>query len=313
MGRSKRFGVLCLVLSTLFWSFTGIFVKTLSLHGVDADVQNLFRYASATVGLWLLTLTVFRRETLAALRRLRSFLLPAAITCVFQVTMVSGLYRQSIYPGLQSLLSKSSVVFAALLAFLLFRDERKTILSRPYLVGGALGVVGVAGVVMFGERAQADFNEGVFLVILAAFLWACYTIAMKPVVRKTRPLIAFAIVSTFTTCFFIVLTSVRSRPAQFLDISARDQALIIVSGLICISAAHSLYFRAVERLGVAVCSSFLLVMPLITGVASAVLLGERLNGAQIVMGGVLLAGVYLSTLAGRQRGAERSEPAAGGR
>jgi len=301
MNRSTRFGIVCLVLATVFWSFTGVFVKHLSLNKIDPDVQNLFRYASATLGLWVLALSVFGREALTALRRVRIFLLPAAINCVFQVTMVSAYYRKSIYPGLYSLLSKSSVVFAAVLAFILFRDERRTILSWQYLVGGALAIVGVAGVVMFGERAQVDFNQGVFLVILAAFLWACYTLAMKRAVRETRPLIAFAIVSTFTTLFFVVLASARSRPGQFFGISARDQVVIVISGIVCISAAHSLYFRAVERLGVAVCASFLLVQPLITGLVSVAIFKERFTISQILMGGVLLAGVYMAILARQRR------------
>ena len=301
MKQSRGFGILCLVLATLFWSFTGIFVKHLSLQGLDGDVQNLFRYLFASLGLWVLVLTLFGREAAAALRRWRAFLLPALINCVFQVTMVTALYKKSIYPGFNALLNKSSVIFAVALAFILFRDERRTILSWRYLAGCALAIAGVVGVVMFGERVQADFNQGVLLVILAAFLWACYTLAMKRVVAATRPIITFAIVSAYTALFFVVLASVRSRPAQFLEISTRDQIYVVISGLACMGAAHSLYFRAVKRLGVAVCASFLLIQPLLTGILSAILLGEILTIPQMLMGTVLIGGAYLVVLAGRQQ------------
>jgi len=301
MSRSTRVSVLCLFLGTLFWSFAGVFVKHLSLQAIDADVQNLYRYAAGTMSLWILVFYLFGRGALTTLKRTHTFLLPTTILCVFQVVMVSSLYKKSIYPGFSSLLSKSSVLFGAILAFILFRDERKTILSWRYLVGGLLGMIGVVGVVMFGETARAEFSEGVFLVILSAFLWACYTLSMKPVLRHTHPIIAFAVISTFTTLFFLVLASARSRPMQFFtEVSVRDQVLIVLSGLLCIGAAHSLYFRAVSDLGVAVCSSFLLVQPLITGTLSAIALGERLRPGQILMGGVLLAGVYLSTVAGQR-------------
>ncbi len=306
MKPSRRFGILCLVLAIVFWSFTGIFVKHLSFQGLHGDVQNLFRYLSATLGLWVLVLSLFGREAIAALRRWRTFLAPALINCVFQVAMVSALYKKSIYPGFNALLNKSSVIFAVVLAFILFRDERRTIVSWRYLAGCAVAIAGMVGVVMFGERAQADFKEGVFLVILAAFLWACYTVAMKGVVTVTRPLISFAIVASYTTLFFIVLASLRSRPSQFLEISTRDQVIVVVSGLLCISAAHSLYFRAVERLGVAVCASFLLVQPLSTGILSATLLDETFRLPQLFMGALLLGGTYLVVLAGPRRVRELS-------
>ena len=309
MKQSRGFGILCLILATLFWSFTGIFVKYLSLQRLDGEVQNLFRYVFATLGLWALVLALFGREAAAALKRWRAFLFPALINCVFQVTMVSALYKKSIYPGFNSLLNKSSVIFAVALAFIFFRAERRTILSWRYLAGCALAIAGVVGVVMFGERVQADFNRGVLLVILAAFFWACYTLAMKRVVTDTRPIISFAIVASYTTLFFIVLASVRSRPGQFLELSIRNQAIVIGSGLLCISAAHSLYFRAVERLAVAVCASFLLIQPLLTGILSAVLLGEILTIPQMLMGTVLIGGAYLVVLAGRQQpGAASAEP-----
>ena len=299
---SRAFGVFCLVLSASIWAATPLFVKYFSLQGIEADVQNLFRYLSATMGLWLLVLTRFPREAVRALKRWPIFLLPVSINCIFQVTMVSGLYRQSIYPGLMSLLSKSSTIFAVVLAFLIFRDERRTILSRRYLIGCALGVAGVVGVVMCAAEARADFNEGVFLVVLASFLWACYTLAMKRVVKGTRPLVAFTVIATWTTLFFLLLAVARSHPARFFStVSMRDQVLVFVSGVLCIAVTHSLYFRAVERLGIAICASFLLIQPLITGVLSWFVFKETLTAGQMLMGVVLLTGAYLVIRAGRDQ------------
>ncbi len=299
LAQSRRFGIFCLVTATLLWSFTAIFVKHFSFQKIDGDVQNLFRYASATLGLWVLVVARFGREALEARTRLSVFLLPTFFNCAFQGAMVSSLYRESVYPGFMSLVMKSTVLFATILAFILFREERR-ILSVRYVGGFALAGAGVVGVVMFGRGAHADFNEGVALLILAAFLWACYTLAMKRVVRDTRPIVAFAIVATFTTLFFIGLTCARSRPSQFFRLWGPDQGLLILSGLACISAAHSLYFRAVDRLGVAVCASFLLVTPLSTGLLSALLLGESFRAAQMPAGAVLLAGAYLVVKAGAQ-------------
>jgi len=318
MRRSRGFGIVCLALAAMLWSCTPVFVKHFakqeiagSGRPIDPDVQNLFRYASAAVALWMIVGLGFGGEALQARRRWRAFLLPTAINCIFQVVLVRVLYIRTIYPTFTSLLSKTSVVFAVALAFLLFPDERRAIRSWRYVGGAVLAFAGVAGVVAFDPRAssgvgvaaRADLSQGVALILAQAFLWACYTVAMKRVVRDTRPLIAFAVVATLTTVFFAALTLARSDPRQFLHIGLRDQVLMIISGIGFIAGAHSLYFRAVERLGVGVCAPFLLVTPLTTGFLSWAWHGERLLPMQIVMGAVLLAGAFLVVVAGRGRGA----------
>ena len=293
MSRSRRFGIICLVLAVVFWSLSAIVVKVLSQHGIEQDVQNLYRYVAATLGLWALIAVIFGREALAALGQWKCFLLPTLLNCLYQIARVKALYYPSIFPGFMTLLLMSSVIYSVVLAFVLFREERKAILSWRYLAGTAMAVIGVAGVILMGAWKQPDFDRGVLVVLGAAFLWSGYTLSIKRAVRDVRPMIAFAVISTLTTLFFVVLTSLRSRPAQFLEINGLDQILIILSGIICISAAHSLYFRAVERLGVAVCATALLLMPVITALVSWITLGERLRPGQILMGIVLLAGVYL--------------------
>ena len=309
MEKSKGFGVVCLVGAVLLWSCTPVFVKHFAKADIHADVQNLFRYAAATLGLWIIILAWFGGEALHAWRRWHAFLIPTVINCVFQVILVRALYLKSIYPTFSSLLAKSSVVFSVVLAFLLFKDERRTILSRRYLTGCLLAGVGVAGVIAFGARAggaggqvsQSDFAKGAALILAQAFLWACYILSMKPAVRNTRPLVAFAIVATFTTVFFAALTCIRSDPMQFFEISRRNQVLMLLSGVAFISGAHSLYFRAVERLGVGICASFALISPFSTGLLSWLWHGESLAAPQILMGTVLLLGAFLIVAASRPK------------
>jgi len=173
-------GAVALVIATMLWSFTGIFVKHFVFLGLDGNTQNLFRYLAAAVGLWAWVGAMHGPECRAALAHWRAFLLPAIINSAFQTVLVSGLYRKIIYPGFMSLLGQAGVLFSTGLAFLLFRDERRTIRSMRYLIGCALAIAGAPGLVMFSDRAQTGFNEGVGLILLSAFLWACFTLAMGP-------------------------------------------------------------------------------------------------------------------------------------
>ncbi len=326
MKHAKAFAVFALTTGTLLWACTGVFVKHFALADIDPDVQNLYRYISATIGLWAIVLWRFGGEAIHAWRRWPVFLIPTAFNCAFQTSMVGALYHRSIYPAFNNLLAKSSVLFAVVLAFILFRDERRTILSWRYLVGSALAVIGVIGVIAFGDggtirqhaaAGDRDFVFGVTLVLTQAFLWACYTLSMKRVVRHTRPLVGFSIIATFTTGYFLLRTVLRSvlpapffsdhallqtltgthpdgfLPAQFLAIGLREQIMVITSGLAFIAVAHSLYFRAVQRLGVGICASFLLVQPFAAAAISWLWHGEVLRPGQVVMGLILLSGAAL--------------------
>jgi len=299
---SLRAGIVCLVLSAALWSFAGVFVKFFSLR-IDAETQNLFRYAAAAVGLWAVTLVAFRADILRALRQWRLFVPPTLFNCLFQVAAVGAMYRRGVYPGFVSLVTQSSVILGAAMAYILFRDERKTILSWTFALGCVMGVAGVAGVLMGGEMSGAEFNSGAWMALLAAFWWACYTVSMKQVVLHTTPIVAFTMVATLSTLGFWALAAWQGQPMRFFGLDGRTQALVLISGVMCISTAHSFYFLAVRRLGVAVCSSFSLTTPLMTGALSALLFGERMTRVQIIMGMVLLTGVYVIL---RARGANRA-------
>ena len=284
----------------MLWSLAGIFVKYFS-QTIDAETQNLFRYGAATVGLWVVTLVSFRGEVMRALKLWRLFVPPTLFNCLFQVATVGAMYRKGVYPGFVLLVTQSSVILAAVLAYVLFRDERRTILSWTFVVGCVMGVTGVAGVLMGGGELGAEFNTGAWLALLAAFWWACYTVSMKQVVLHTAPIMAFTMVATLSTLGFLGLALWQGQPAQFFGLEGRIQALVLISGVVCISSAHSLYFVAVRRLGVAVCSSFSLTMPLMTGTMSALLFGERMTSVQIIMGALLLTGVYVIMRSGNAR------------
>lgn len=303
-------GVAALLAATVSWSLTAVFVKHFAALGIDGDTQNLFRYAAAALGLWVWVPFVFGREVARAMTQWRIFLLPVAVNCVFQVIMVSSLYRVTIYPGFMSLLSQSAVLFTTVLAFILFREERPTILSRRYVIGCGLALLGVAGVMLFRQGARLDFGEGVTLILISSFLWAAYTVSMKPVVRQVNPIVAFTVVATYTAAFFLVLAVARSQPMQFFEVGFKGQFLVVLSGVLCISAAHSIYFVAVNKLGVAICGSFLLIQPLLTNMLSALVLSERLTQAQMASGVVLLAGAFLivrARAAGAQTKAQPTE------
>jgi drug/metabolite transporter (DMT)-like permease len=68
---------------------------------------------------------------------------------------------------------------------------------------------------------------------------------------------------------------------------------LVLSGLIGLGIGHSLYYRSVGILGLALSSSLALLIPLLVGVASFFLFRERLTWIQLLGGVSLLTGCYL--------------------
>ena len=70
-------------------------------------------------------------------------------------------------------------------------------------------------------------------------------------------------------------------------------AFLVVSGLIGLGIGHSLYYRSVGVLGLALSSSLALLIPLLVGLGSFFIFKERLTWIQLAGGISLIAGCYL--------------------
>lgn len=67
-------------------------------------------------------------------------------------------------------------------------------------------------------------------------------------------------------------------------------AILVVSGLLCIGIAHPLYYPALKELGLSVCATILLSTPVGTLLLSHWIFGEVLTAGQIMFGLVHLSG-----------------------
>jgi drug/metabolite transporter (DMT)-like permease len=237
-----------------------------------------------------------RQPGLLGKRELLWLLAPTIPNLVHQTAWVVALLW--IYPALSSFLNKSSVLFAAIMAFMFFPEERWLFRSRRFQCGLALTVAGTLGLALLRtDLNQLKMNLGVGLVLVAAAGWAVYSVAAKRPAAELGSAVAFSVVSIYTTLALLPMALLWGDLRRWGAVPWHVNAIMVFSGVLCIGLAHTTYYRAIQSLGVSVCSTMLLTTPLGTMALSRWWFGEQLTIGQLGAGVMLLAGGALTMLA----------------
>jgi drug/metabolite transporter (DMT)-like permease len=292
--RQKGIGALAIVL--VAWSFSTPVVKYLMPY-YDPWTQNFYRYAAGMLTMLpLLMLRLVREPGRLNGRALLRLLVPTVPNIVQQIGWVVALMW--IYPALAAFLNKSSVLFAAVMAYFLFPEERWLFRSHRFLGGLAMSLAGTLALALWRpDLDKMQINFGVGLVLVAAAAWACYSVAAKRPAEELGSTVSFAVVCIYSTVVFVPMALAWGDLGHWRAVPWHVNAIMIVSGIFCVGLAHTLYFYAIKKLSVSVCATMMLMTPLGSMALSRWMFGERLTGGQWAGGVMLLAGGALTLFA----------------
>lgn len=211
----------------------------------------------------------------------------------YQVPFVLGLGATSV--GNAALLISSSPVWAALMARLL--GDR---LSGRAWVGLLLVCLGTGVIAWGGGKVElsGDNLAGDLLCIGAAMAWGAFTALARPFTRWIPP------------ARFTLWTMLFALPAIWLaawvagprvDPGAALAWRVGYSGLFATGLAYVLFNIGLERVGAARATGFVNLVPVVSLATGAVFLGEPVLTAQIVGGGLVIAGLWWMQRAPSQR------------
>lgn len=293
----RQKAIVALVIVLAAWSLSSVFVKYLIREGYDVHTQNFYRFAAGTMAVlpfWAQRLR--QREARLTGRLLALLWVPVLFNLSHQVCWTISL--NWINPGLATFLNKSSILFAALLAFAFYPDERWLLRSRRFWTGLTLTIAGTLGMALLrGDLNDARANLGVGLVLIAAASWATYSVAAKWPSLQLGPIVTFVIVGAYSTTILFLLALRWGDLGHWHRVPWHVNAIMLASGVLCIGVAHTLYYYAMRVLTVPVCATMLLTTPLGTLLISRWLFHEQMNASQIVSGLALLLGGALTLLA----------------
>lgn len=193
----KKYAPFLIILGSVFWGLSGLFVRFLSGYGLSSLDISCIRIISAAVILFLAVLAKDRRLLKIRLLDVWIFILGGS----FSVFMTCVCYFNTISLSSVSaacILMYTAPVFVLTASFFLF-GEKITKKKLFAMLSALLGCVCVSGIF---ESGLGSFNRAAFISgILSGIAYASYSIFGKLALKKYKPL-------TYTVYSFIFAAAV---------------------------------------------------------------------------------------------------------
>ena len=287
--RSRRKGYLGILGTLILWSWAVIFIKILASY-FDPITQNFYRYSSAALALTIISASLSNTRKHVRLKITWTLIVPAVMVFLYQIFTVYGIYMTE--ATIAALLMRTNVIFTNVMSFLLFEEERRLIGTRKFMLGLLIAFIGIIGVTLRDSHdiGALTIDLGALMVLLGTIFWASYTVSVKISLREADPLILTTIVFSLASLFFLPVTLLLGDIGLVMKVSPGVNLMLIGSGILCVGIGNFLNYIAIMELGVAVTASLQLMTPLLTGVFSYMVMGERLTEMDLLFGGLLLLG-----------------------
>ena len=202
----------------------------------------------------------------------------------YQLGFVLGLDRTSVFAS--SLLIATSPLFTMVILAVI--GERSPALSWA---GLAVAVAGVA-VFLIDKRGGERSLEGDLLSIMAAVSFAVYGIINRPLTKAYPPAVSTAYAVTLGTIPLLLISIPDAIDQDWGTISTTSWLAVLYMVVFPVYVAYMLWNFGIQRRGAAVASSFGLLVPILSGILSALIFDEhfgplKLAGAALVLAGLL--------------------------
>jgi drug/metabolite transporter (DMT)-like permease len=260
---------------------------------------NLVRWVLACLVLVPLTLALEGRFPRPARRQWPTL----AVMALTGVVLFNGLVYLSLMHTTSTnaaLINGATPILTMALAAAIGLDR----LTGRRLAGAFVSLVGVGWIVSRGSLevlAGLSFNRGDLIMLVAALMWAVYTILLNRMRGELSPLATLTIVTVLALPPLGVIGGYELMIHPIGPITP-----LVVVGLVYVSvlasvAAFMAWSVGIEGIGAARGSIFLNLVPVFTAVIAVLTLGERIGLVQFIGGLLVIGGVTLASSRGRKR------------
>ncbi len=191
-----------------------------------------------------------------------------------------------------AVLVSTAPLTTALMGAIFYRDERITWMT---FVGMVIAFVGSVMLALKNGLVWGDSILGDLLALLAAFVWAFYSMALKKLNRTyttqfiTRKLFFYGILSALP-----LLAMEESHIDWQIVKQPAVWGNLLYLGLICSLAAYFIWGITVKRIGAVRASNYFYLSPIISMISAAIWFGERTNAIAYIGCALILAGVIMA-------------------
>ncbi|CAN5303321.1 DMT family transporter [soil metagenome] len=280
-----------LAFTVLVWGISPVFIRTLSVE-LGAAHSLVLRYViAATIFIVFLSSTVGWRIARADWPRL----LIVSMLGMFGYNIGSVYGFELVQAGVGSLLISTQPLLIAILAAIFLRER----LSTAIVAGLAIALAG--SVLLLSGHLASDAGatqplRGSLYIFLSGLCWSFYVVLGKPLIMQYGAFKISGLSIIIATVPMLFLASVDTW-AMVPTLTAKQWSELLYMAAVSSFVTTLTWNFAVGRLPARLFGSCLYLMPLITVVAGALILGETITLATILGGALILAGVAVAQAA----------------
>ena len=296
MESRRSVGHLAALFTIIIWGTTFISTKVLLVDFKPVEIL-FFRFV---MGFAALLLVCPHRMKLGDCRQEVTFVLAGlcGICLYYLLENIALTYTMASNVGV---IISVAPFFTAILSRLFLRSEGK--LRANFFFGFVVAMAGVALISFNGSRLELN-PTGDILAVLAAFVWACYSILTRkissfgyPVILTTRRTFFYGILFMVPALFFF---DFEMGVERFADLTHLLNILYL--GLGASAFCFVTWNLAVKVLGAVKTSVYIYMVPVITVVTSVLVLKEPVTLVSIAGTILAVAGLFLSEYNGKGSG-----------
>jgi len=276
--------------TVLLWSLNITVTKYMFQHGWHPLAYGTIRYFVAIALFWCFT---YYRERSFRIARKDMWLVLVAAAMIFlnQLAFVYGI--KLAHASTVALLLGTTPIFIGLISLALRLEH----LARAFWIGAGITFGGVALIAIANGSVGSSLN-GTLISIGTALTWACYTIAIAPLMRRYSPFRISALVLAIGWVP-LALVSIPQLGEQHFSFGWKVWLGFGYAVIGPLFLTNILWFTAIDRVGASRASLFANLQPFFAVVFALILLSESLHTMEIAGGLLIFAGIAFERLSRR--------------
>jgi drug/metabolite transporter (DMT)-like permease len=276
--------------TVLLWALNITVTKYMFQHGWHPLAYGTIRYFVAIALFWCFT---YYRERSFRIARKDMWLVLVAAAMIFlnQLAFVYGI--KLAHASTVALLLGTTPIFIGLISLALRLEH----LARAFWIGAGITFGGVALIAIANGSVGSSLN-GTLISIGTALTWACYTVAIAPLMRLYSPFRISALVLAIGWVP-LALVSVPQLGEQHFSFGWKVWLGFGYAVIGPLFLTNILWFTAIDRVGASRASLFANLQPFFAVVFALLVLSESLHAMEIAGGFLIFAGIAFERLSRR--------------
>lgn len=188
-----------------------------------------------------------------------------------------------------TLMANTAPIFVTLISYFYLRNKIESSFFRALF----LAFSGVCIVILAGSGADSSRLLGDSLGLVAALFYASYILCIKRLTANIPPAYTLFYATLFTAIFLLPVAYLEAK--NLAPRTNEGWVILITYALVSQALAQGLITFGISKLSAHFSSLVLLIQPVAAAIYGWLIISESINIVQIIGGGIVLIGIYLSS------------------